>query len=348
MSGVVITSFKYRFMNIIVKAHGVLLVLSIIVSSLVDPDEELDIGWFIYQLRGIMNSIFSIIVIIFLWRSKPELCKIMSNINPFLKEEDHLHLRRLSFVLLLHKIFSLLTFKFSYVIFKIIAGFTIPGYPSSPFYILLIYKYIHSWQLITFALMLVLVKAIHAAERNQVSQMIRMQRKQKQATPTDSVSVYLEVKKIVNVKEQFMKTISILPCLYFFDLFARSISALLRYQLVLRDNDEEDFLFEFVFAKVNLVHFVVISIQMIYLTHVFDSLAEESRINLESLATSIIVTPGIDRKEWLFALEQIREATRFEYKVAGFFVINKRILLSFLASLVSFTVLILQLISQVT
>jgi hypothetical protein len=161
---------------------------------------------------------------------------------------------------------------------------------------------------------------------------------------TDPTSVYQTLKEIVKIKIEFCRIMSFLPCLYFLYIFYLSVFSIVREQNSWT-HPSKDKLGEQIFSKLNLCHFILVLLQMIYLSFFVTNLGKESIELTETLESTIILTPGIDRKEWFFVFDQIKESKSYEYQAWDFFSINKQILISFVASLVSFTVLFVQLLS---
>ena len=69
----------------------------------------------------------------------------------------------------------------------------------------------------------------------------------------------------------------------------------------------------------------------------------ESEKELKELQLNIISSRNPEK--WNFVFNKMKEAQDYEYKAYGFFRINKQLVLTFCSSLISFTLLFVQLIN---
>lgn len=337
MSGIMLVPTRHRWLNILLKVHACLLVIACLYAI----GDVKPWGIHIAQsfIRNFLNNVNASLTMIFLLMRTREITDFVAMMDKFLQEKDKRDVYRFGLKVFFFKIFSLLMFRFSSL--KIIMLKDLLPWNDSKFYIdyLRIYISLHSWSLIVYSIFLVLLKVIQRTERN------RLVRMTKELTAwTDPTSVYQTLKEIVKIKIEFCRIMSFLPCLYFLYIFYLSVFSIVREQNSWT-HPSKDKLGEQIFSKLNLCHFILVLLQMIYLSFFVTNLGKESIELTETLESTIILTPGIDRKEWFFVFDQIKESKSYEYQAWDFFSINKQILISFVASLVSFTVLFVQLLS---
>ena len=196
-----------------------------------------------------------------------------------------------------------------------------------------------SWEVISLATFIAVLKVIHFAEKNIMTNLTnRLDETNKNMNQN---TVYISITKILQMKQLLTKSISFTICLSFVHIFADFVLAAIRLQ-------KPRFTFshkEFVLVRLDTVRLVMNLLEMVYLTTLTTNLCQESRENLDSLENKIALTQK--PRKWIFVMEKIQKAQNFQYLAWNLFPINKQVLLSFTAALVSFTVLFAQLLNQV-
>ena len=201
------------------------------------------------------------------------------------------------------------------------------------------YKFLFdSWEVIGLATFISVLKIIHFAEKNIIESLTNQFDNDSKNINQDIV--YESITKFMRLKNMLTKSMSFIICLFFLNMFADFVMAAIRLQKPrFRTEEEESFSF-----GLDAVRLVMTVVEIIYLTFLTTNLCQESQDNLETLETRIARTR--QPRKWMFVMFKIIKAQNYEYEAWNLFAINKEILLSFTAALVSFTVLLAQLLGS--
>jgi hypothetical protein len=190
-----------------------------------------------------------------------------------------------------------------------------------------------------------LIEAVQILEEQLLRQVLQDIRGKK-VTP---LKVYSLVNLTLRMKKHVTKTMSFLPCMYFLNNFSNTVFTVLYritpyYFIAIKENistKHQNFIFWFISQSIGLEGLANL-VEMSWLCFKVSKICNQSRESLEVLESRIMFETS--RQDWTRVFQKIEEAKRFEYEAWDFFSINKTMLLSFIGSLISFTVLLVQLI----
>ena len=155
--------------------------------------------------------------------------------------------------------------------------------------------------------------------------------------------VYAKVLKVIELKERASRQLSLLVCFLFVQVFVAAVGNICRFQVVYFDDriPESSRLYSLLsFGKLGIGF-----IQVVFLVFMVHKWSEESRARLASLSNTIFLSQE-NTVQWYPVLDIIKVAQRYKFTAFDFFDIDRKLLLSFVASFVPLTVLFVQLINQ--
>ena len=291
-----------------------------------------------YIFKNTMSEIIGIIVSFVILFSRNTLKKIVQEVCQEISRKQHRNLFRITLIFLVYRIVKQ-TDRFVstyYWYLELISR-------QKNIWLLDVlqaYKFLFdSWEVIGLATFISVLKIIHFAKKNMIQGLIN--RFDKDSKNINQDIIYESIRKILRLKNMLTKSMSFIICLFFLNMFADFVMAAIRLQKPRYTTYEREFL-SFGLDAMRLVMTIV---ETIYLTFLTTNLCEESQNNLGALETRIAWTRK--PRKWMFVMDQINKAQNYEYKAWNLFTINKGILLSFTAALVSFTVLFAQLLGSV-
>ena len=281
---------------------------------------------------NLQYSTCSISFIIIIWTSKQQLQLLLKELNEYLTDEDYKTIRIYSACLLGYKAFHLLIFRTSFMFLYIWQRSS----QEVTWVIMLHYTRIHDWFGSGLSLYLALLKVIHLAEANIVTELTEnIQEK-------SSKDIYNKVKKIVQFKESFSKQVTILVCLMFVQVFVGVVGNVCRFQVTYYNNNLSQS--SQVFALFAFGIMVIALLRVTFLVLMTHKWSRESQERLVLLSDTIVNSRYTCR--WQPTLDMIQVAKGYEYRAADFFAIDRNLLLSFVSSFVPLSVLFIQLINQ--
>jgi hypothetical protein len=149
---------------------------------------------------------------------------------------------------------------------------------------------------------------------------------------TSPLKVYCKVQKFLAIKRNFCQSLSFIPCIWFAFAFVKLSVDIVKLQIESTIN-----------SKVSVGFFVILVTQVVTMAFVASSACNRSRSFLISLEKSVIFHPHVH--EWTETLNKIDEAKNFKYRAYDSFPLTRKVLLTFLSSLVTYTVLFLQIVN---
>ena len=333
---------KIRGLYVAARIHGVILIILYLyfsTSSALDvglPSKSPPIIYYMMRTWEAVHDICGITTIIVMWKSRERLMEVLEKLCKVLKEQDRKYLRRMSVFCILYRFIDLVLIR-AFFVFVLFRGNVLRG--TSIFdltHFLVLYVQTDNWYCKIISFVVVMLKVIHIAEQNS------LQSVKESLWRLHPTKVYKEIRDIIELKDEFMSIVSILPCLLFLYLFVATVCSIARLQVTSLDSNLSGE--ELLYAKLAVGRMLLAVVQVAFLSFYTNSLCRESQRTLESLEADIVMNQ--DALQWPFVLEKIKEAKQYEYKVSHFFPINKELLLSFLSAFVTFTVLFVQLINQ--
>ena len=344
MSGCPLFKSTNKYTRIIVGGYGFLIVISTICFT----------SYYVYSWKmPVVSSMFLLLLIkawilpymalavstiLVIWSARLGFQRILSRISTLLSNEDRKKLHFLSLVLFIYKILFMIVFQSQYLwpLYGNLCRSWRMGWWSFLSSIFHISVQLHDWELIIFSLFITLLQAIHLAEKNLMN--ILGQNLEKVAPKV----LYRQLHKMLSLKEYFMKCVSFLPFFLYFYIFIESVYCVVML-LAFMDNSSDSDGDRLTTILLNLRNIVTVS-HSVLLTLYTDYLSCQSRSQLKKMEYQINTKHDhlLERK----VMKMIEASKKYEYRVADLFVINKELLLSFFSSFVTFTVLFVQLITE--
>ena len=334
-----LSSFYFRCLIIIqfilLNSWSVVNVLKFIQWRMYEPPNSLTLG-VMYVWEYTILQVFGVIVSVSMIFSRNQLKSILEELCHDVSREQHKNLFRTTLIFLIYRIVKQVDRLANIYYYWILSFEEAISFTGG----LNIYRFwFDSWEIISLATFITVLKVIHFAEKNIVTNL--MNRLDKTNKDMNQNMFYISITKILQMKQLLTKSISFIICLSFFNIFADFVLAAIRLQKPRFERSQE----EFILVRFDNVKLAMSLLEMVYLTTLTTNLCQESQDNLESLETKIALTQK--PRNWIFVMEKIQKAQNFQYLAWNLFPINKQVLLSFTAALVSFTVLFAQLLGQV-
>ena len=333
LSGTWIHPPRNPFLRTLVFIHRLaLIVLNIILIYKSIPLKKGELLGMTYRIRhGMYDTCSLIFVIIVILRSKM-IREVSDNLQPLVTEHEARSLYKFLIFSFLYKILRLIPTYLTLITYLV----KLDAKRSKIFYFLSsTYSRINGWSINSVILFASIIKVIHVAEKLSMKQLIE------RLETFSGKTVYFKIKAFLQIKETITRKVSILILLYFLFIFMNSVVAVVRLNNSENSSEipEEKFL-----AKTFLLDVLLMILDMVYLVSLTTKLCQESKRDLEELESKIVLTQ--DTKEWNFVFLEINRAQNFQYQAYDCFTINKHILTAFTASLITFTVLFVQLVSS--
>ena len=288
-----------------------------------------------FEIWGIVHDLIAITTVVLFWKSRVKLLDLMNCLFGYLSDKNIKDLRRLCMFFFVTGFTFILIFRFLNVVLLFWSlGFG-PHMLSLRMFSL-IYAQFHLWDYLIPVVYIVFVKMIHLAEQHALVTLLN------QELLINPVTVYDEIRRFILIKDKFVASVSYLPPLLFFFVFGQSVAAIIYHQATTWTGFGTSI--QQTFTQIIMSRLLINLILLSYMSLLTSNLSKQSREKLDFLESKIIHSNK--KQRWIYVLEKIKEAKGYEFKAYGFFSINKQLLLSFLSSLVSFTVLFVQLINQ--
>jgi len=148
--------------------------------------------------------------------------------------------------------------------------------------------------------------------------------------------VCLERKRILQLKESFVTATGIIPVLWFLKEFIYFSGILMNLKATF--SNQQYFIMSLL---VHVVPLTIIVSTVISLMFVTDDCNNDIRNKIDEVSL-VIIEKEMDVVKWQPLLNQLQSEKQFEYRAWNLFDINKYLLLSFVASLITFSALFTQ------
>ena len=330
---------KREFVNHLLKLHGIILIIFLIIlscnqtTSVGLKDNSPTIIKLIMLTWDITSFGYFIFFILIVWKSRREIRHNLKEISEFLTQEDHSNIFRFAIKLFLYKLIYMIVLRGPYLFFIVWEG-NHHWSSFNPTQIMVVYYQVHDPFIGTLSLYLTLLKVVHLAESNIISG-------QKKDVLNHRV-VYYAVKRCTEIKENISSLVSILVFIMFGSIFIHAVCNIIRFQFLYFHVNTT--LISKIWIFIALVRLLIHCIEvftLVFMTHKFSLQSQKTFSVLENT-----IVQSQDINQWLYVLNEIKVAQRYEYRAFDFFSINRNFLLSFFSSFVTLTVLFIQLISQ--
>ena len=337
LSGCPIIPYKSKPVNVLLNLHAIILIiLSLIacnsksgVGATKDAALLVQVLMYFWNLQYYISSISFIIIV---WTSRQQLQLLLKELNEYLVGKDYQTIRRYSACLLVHKVLYLTIvktlFTFLYIWKKSSQGVT--------WEIMLHYTHFHDWLISGLSLYLALLKVIHLAEANIVTELTEnIQEK-------SSKNIYNKVRKIILFKDDFSRQVTILVCFMFVQVFVSAVGNVCRFKITYYNHNLSQS--SRIFALFSFERLVIAFLRITFLVLMTHKWSRESQERLVLLSDTIVNSRYTSR--WQPTLDIIQVAQGYKYRAADFFAIDRNLLLSLMSSFVPLSVLFIQLINQ--
>lgn len=162
------------------------------------------------------------------------------------------------------------------------------------------------------------------------------------------------IENITKLKETITEVVSISPCTWFAWALIRAISTTVRGGLT-RKRDVPGYinwrqpLFGTVIIAKDRLDGIFILVLLIYLMYLTEGVCQQSNQMMASIVqvATARVRRGRDWTYWAPLIEQVEQSADFSFTAFGFFDINRKLLLSFTSTFVTFTVLFAKLLNTI-
>ena len=342
LSGCPIFAYKKKAVNYFMKIHALLLVViffgTLTKNTADSAVNTSDIVRFITFLWNILVFSYRLTFILIVWRVREQLVLLLKEFTNYLTKENYGQISRFATKLFLHKLLFILFGKGSYLLSIFFKDFHDNNWIGigNGMRIIIFYKEIHDPFVGTFSLYLGLLKVLHLVERNMIADL------KWNVSKRSSRLVYYSIRDCIQLKNRVSKQVSILVFMMFGYLFLHAVCSICRFQLVYF-NGQVPTLAK-TWALASIARLIVYFSQAVFLVFITHKWTQESQEDLSSLADTIVSVHGI--RKWSTVLEEIKVAQEYKYRAFDFFNIDRNLLLSFVSSFVSLTVLFIQLINQ--
>ena len=340
MSGCTIYPPRKKLVQLLLLLHALVITISqcffcfALLNGVANPDIPLPILIF----DQVTYTLCCIITTVFLLVYRRKILEIMQRLDSLLTRQDYKHLYTFTLLTFVGKLVLMAVTDWSYMILNIWIDYSETGMIPYKYY-LWIWASLNDRALISISVYLTVLKVIHLAEKRCIRSLISMICVDLERNSLSSVSaktVFHEVDAFIRVKDDTMKILSIFPFLSFCFMFIESVGSIIELQTAL---SKKLMTYSYVIVSRLCVN-VILAFLMSYMTSHFCS---ESENELKELQVNVINSR--DAEKWNFVFNKMKEAQDYEYKAYGFFRINKQLVLTFYSSLISFTVLFVQLIN---
>ena len=295
-------------------------------------DELMEVYYFCQISVG---NVCQIIVILVIWKNRANLRGLVKEASRYLTHKEKQRLLRFSIALLMWQVMThCIKIYYEILIFKqrMRNDWRLYTYTS-------IWLNTISWNTLIFVLYMLLIRMVHLAEMSGLKAMMN------KITDSNGNTIILQIRMFISLKDYFMKSLSILPCLSLIYVFFRAVSAILWLRDVYTFPPKHylmDYNLQKTLCLINLVLLVFIIVQVIVMSVLTSDQCLESQETLESFKVSVIQTLDL-KSQFSVVMDTISEAQRYEFLAWNLFYINKQLLLSFFSSFVTFTMLFVQL-----
>jgi hypothetical protein len=339
MSGCWITPSKKKWLATLVRIHGIGLILYQFLKITQKFPIKISGDDLVYDIRLITENLFGILFIVMMWTRHNKFQDLLKPIYRFLNMEDLRQIRCLTTSLLIYKIFILIIARYTFKLYEALYNKRY-GLADKLVFAYSFFAQLNYWNHLCVVLCVVYIQVIHKAEKNVIGFMIR-RLNSPQKPQLNAHMTFCEMQKFLFVKESFIKTMSILPCMAFLYLFVKSVADVLWWN----DNNDNDYGAHRIYPRINLGHLLLLVVETSYIAFLADKRCQESRMELDDLKTAIAMTRE-NLTEWVLVLDGIRESKSFAYQAWNVYNIDKSTLLAFVSSFVTFTVLFVKIIQS--
>jgi hypothetical protein len=283
-----------------------------------------------FYFRMVLHECSNLFVIFKLWQKRHNFQEVISSCSKFITDEQMKKLRKFNILLTIPWTIQ--------IIYSLIFDVTSLKYKDFDYsWVSVCFIFIsdvRSWTFLVYAVYLSLTRVIHLAEISYHRSMMHGN------GPSNYKIMTRQLAYFVKKKESLMKSLSVLPCLPFSYLLLKTISSTVWMQHSPHTSQSDRLL-----SFLNAGYAFIAMLEVFCMSYITSAQQIELHESINDLELSISNNPQIKSK-MLFVLRQIDRSRAFEYTAWNLFSIQKSILLSFASSLVTFTVLFVDLLNK--
>lgn len=341
MSGCPLYKFTNKYTRVAVSSYACLIVFAnifIVLQYLYSGEGPSMLMSLLFKVWDASNTTLAVSTILIICSARKEFLEILNRISILLSNEDRKRLYIFSLVFFIYKLLFVLVFHGHYILYWLnkLCGSWREDWWTFFLSILHLSIQLHDWEITIICLFVIFLHAIHLAERNVMNNL------NQNLENVGPKVLYKQLHKILFLKEHFVEYISFLPLFLYCYTFLFSVFCMVRLHssMVKPSVSSEER-----FAIIILMTSNVVTLNHVLLLTLFTHrLSCQSRTRLKKMEYAI--NTKHDHLLQRNVMKLIEEAQMYEYRAAGFFVINKELLLSFFSAFVTFTVLFTQLINH--
>ena len=286
------------------------------------------------RTRILLQQSFGILFIIIMRYNRKKLRNLLKSLEKSLKVDDYRQILNYSITLSVPH----WTFLLSFTVIDIYFLFKWKG--NIVYRVISMYTECNCWMFGASPAFLVSLLALHSCEKNLTNEILDyFSHKTMTVTPTE-VSLFL--KKLLSKRRLLMQLFSFLPCSWCIYIFAKSVVTIIVFQL---QGNQTQTIEIVLYSSVVLCEWTTMILLLVYVMFKIESLLRESFDRLEVLSEKVILRNNTEK--WIEVFNDIDRAQKFEYQAWHVFSMNRSFVLSFLSSLLTFTVLFVQLINAI-
>lgn len=201
-------------------------------------------------------------------------------------------------------------------------------------HVMIHYYQTHDYFTSAISLYLALLKIVHLVESNIVE---KLTSNLFNVSPRE---VHFRIRKVLEFKDTLSNQISVVVCLIFFQIFSTSVGIICRFQIIYFDDRYPDS--HRLHSLLSLGRLGIAFIQVSFLVFMVHNWSRESQARLTVLSDKI----SMSQEHIVQWFSTLNVAHGYRYRAEDFFEIDRSLLLSFVASFIPLTVLMVQLINQ--
>ena len=343
MCGFPIFSYKYTFVNLLLRLHGLILIAFLITLAF---SQTTDIGvnsnspTLVRLMVFVWNFVLSAYAVLFtliVWRSRKVVRLLLEKVSEYLTPHDYYKILQFTLKLFVYRLLTFIILKVLHIFCFFWDGYYHKQWTGvNVLHVMFVYCQVHDAHLGTLSLYLTLLKILDLSETRIIQSLKRAIKNR------DPRHFHFMIKKCLYFKENVSNNVSILVCFMFGNLFIDAVCSLCRFQFVFFDDriSIPTKIWALMSLTVVFIHYLEVMF-LVFMTH---KLSRRSQKKLSSLENTIVSSH--DTRDWTSVLLVINVAQKYKYRAFDFFEIDRNLLLSFALSFVSLTVLFTQLINQ--
>jgi hypothetical protein len=325
---------KYRFFNFLDSMQAIMLIACHIIHSaiqLLKFPEEATKFYIIEKTKTVLLQFSGILFIVIMRRNRKKIHSLFEHVKGSLTPKDLRYLYWYALSL------SIPHWIFLVGMLVALAQFLRDEHTKAWELFSILYTVFNSWIFGGCPAFMFCLVALDVCEKNAMVQILQnFSQKTIELDPSD-VSLFL--KKIISNRNYMMQYFSCLPCSWYLFVFVKSVVTYILLQL--QEEVEQKGSHHNLYSTIMMIEWISVVLLLVYVMLKTESILTKSNDRLEVLSEKVILRN--DTETWIQVLNDIRQAEKFEYRAWDIFSMNKSFFVSFISSLLTFTILCIQL-----